>query len=363
MKMYTFSETFRGFGRSPLLVAAAVWCAGGLAGCSSEDERVRVLVYSPHGKEMLGAYEDLFEARHPDVDIAWIDMGGQDAYDRIRTERQNPQASVWWGGDGMTFDRAAREGLLDPYEPSWAGEAPAYAAGAGNAWYGTFLTPEVIMYNTRSLAMTGEAPPQDWDALLEEQWHDRIIVRYPLASSTMRTIFGAMILRQPDVEAGYAWLARLDRNVETYAADPTQLYLKLAREEGDVTLWNMPDTYIQSQDNGYPFGYIAPASGTPVLTDGIALVAGGPQPARARAFYEFVTSDSALVDQAHRFYRIPVRNTLADTELPEWMTGVDIEPMEMDWERLSREGPEWMQYWDENIKGRGPAWLADRGLE
>jgi iron(III) transport system substrate-binding protein len=45
------------------------------------------------------------------------------------------------------------------------------------------------------------------------------------------------------------------------------------------------------------------------------------------------------------------------------MTGVDIQPMEIDWERLAGEGPEWMEYWDENIKGRGAAYLADRGME
>ena len=331
-----------------------------LAGCST-DERTKVLVYSPHGKEMLGAYEALFEARHPDVDIAWMDMGGQDAYDRIRTERQNPQASVWWGGAGMAFGRAAQEGLLEPYRPSWADLVPQTARGTGDTWYGTYLTPEVITYNTRSLA--DEEPPRDWDDLLGKAWRGRVIIRYPLASSTMRTIYGAMILRQPTVEEGYAWLARLDRNVEAYAADPTQLYLKLAREEGDVTLWNMPDTYIQSQDNGYPFDYLIPVSGTPLLTDGIALVAGGPHREAARRFYEFVTSDSALIDQAHRFYRIPVRIDLSESELPEWITRVEIVPMEVDWERLAEEGPGWMEYWDEHIKGRGAAYLSEHGLQ
>ena len=81
-------KTFRVFPHTLFLLPALAW----LTGCFPEDERARVLVYSPHGKEMLGAYEELFEARHPGVDIAWIDMGGQDAYDRIRTERQNPQA-------------------------------------------------------------------------------------------------------------------------------------------------------------------------------------------------------------------------------------------------------------------------------
>lgn len=310
---------------------------------------------------MLGAYEARFEAEHPDVDVRWIDMGGQDAYDRIRTERQNPQASLWWGGASMAFDRAAREDLLEPYRPGWADAVPSDAKGADDTWYGTYLTPEVITFNTRTLE--GEQPPQDWDDLLDPKWKDRVLIRYPLASSTMRTIWGAMILRQPSVEEGYIWLARLDRNVKTYTADPTQLYLKLAREEGDVTLWNMPDTYIQANTVGYPFDYLIPSSGTPLLTDGIALVKNGPNLDVAKAFYGFVTTDSALVEQAHMFYRIPVRTDIAPERLPEWITRVDIKPMNIDWARLSEEGSAWMQYWDENIKGRGGEYLRERGVE
>lgn len=330
------------------------------AGCAGDD-RERLVIYSPHGKEMLSHYEEVFEAAYPEVDVQTIDMGGQDAYDRIRTERNNPQASLWWGGASTAFDRAAREGLLESYRPSWRAAAPAGTYDAEHRWYGTFLTPEVITFNNRTLPP--EQAPREWDDLLDPEWRDRIIIRYPLASATMRTIFGAMIMRQPTVEEGYEWLARLDRNVKTYTADPTQLYLKLAREEGDLTLWNMPDTYIQTEINDYPFGYHVPRSGTPVLTDGIALVRGGPHLERARQFYEFVTSDSALVEQAHTFYRIPVRTDLARERLPEWITRAEIRSMPVDWERLTEEGPAWMQYWDENIKGRGAAYLRERGLE
>ncbi len=332
----------------------------GVAGCTADD-RAKITVYSPHGKEMLTASEKAFEARHPEVDVQWIDMGGQNAYDRIRTERQNPQASLWWGGASTAFGKAAREGLLAPYEPSWSAVVAADARDPDHHWYGTFLTPEVIAFNSRTLS-PAEAP-RDWEALLEPQWKDRILIRYPLASSTMRTIFGAMIMRQPTLEEGYAWLARLDRNTKDYTADPTQLYLRLAREEADVSLWNMPDIYLQTQQYDYPFDYLIPEGGTPVLADGIALVAGGPNLDWARRFYEFVTSDSALVRQAHDYYRIPVRQDLSDERLPAWITKVEIKPMPMDWERLAAEGAAWMQYWDENIKGRGAEYLREQGLE
>jgi iron(III) transport system substrate-binding protein len=306
---------------------------------------------------MLSHYEKAFEKSHPDIDVQWIDMGGQSAEDRIRTESANPQASVWWGGAGMAFDRAAREGLLEAYRPSWAESVPVDAHGSSDLWYGTFFTPEVIAYNTT--ALDSAARPTGWDDLITDRWRGRILIRYPLASSTMRTIFGAMILRQPSEEEGYRWLAQLDRNVKTYTADPTQLYLKLARGEGDITVWNLPDIFLQTELNDYPFGFIIPQEGTPVLVDGIALVRGGPSLDAARLFYEFVTSDSALVHQAEAFYRIPVRTDVDPSLLPAWMEGLDVTSMPLDWERLASRGPDWMQFWDENIKGRGGEFLDE----
>ena len=333
-----------------------------ISACASEKKETLV-IYSPHGKEMLERFELIFEDAHPDVDVQWIDMGGQSAYDRIRTERERPQASLWWGGSSMAFDRAAREGLLEPYRPTWAEAVTDDMHHPQDMWYGTFLTPEVIAFNREALAgLAIEELPVDWDLLLEPEWNNRILIRSPLASATMRTIFGAMIMRQPSVEEGYAWLARLDINTKSYAADPTQLYLKLARAEGDVTLWNMPDIYLQEQGNGYPFGWLIPTSGTPVLTDGIALVKNGPNLERARQFYEMATAEEAMLIQAEAYFRIPSRQDIDSTRLPLWIANTEIKPMDVDWGRLAEEGQGWMQYWDENIKGRGAEYLQERNL-
>lgn len=329
-----------------------------LGACASDD-REQLVVYSPHGKEMLEAYEAAFEAEHPGVDVVWLDMGAQDAYDRIRTERVNPQASLWWGAPQTLFMQAAEEGLLAPYTPSWADSVSAEARDAGGRWFGTYFTPEVIAFNTDALDST--EVPADWDALLDPRWQGRIVIRSPLASGTMRTIYGAMILRQPTVEEGYRWLARLDANTAAYTADPTQLYLKLARGEGDLTLWNMPDIALQRDENGYPFGYLIPASGTPILVDAIAVVADAPSPERACAFYEFVTTTEALIDQARRFHRIPARRDVPPDSLPGWMTALDLRPMPLDWTRLAADGSGWMQFWDENIRGRGAEYLREAG--
>lgn len=326
-----------------------------LASCSGTDSRQRLVVYSPHGKEMLSAFEKAFEARHAGVDVQWLDMGSQDAYDRIRTERANPQADVWWGAPLTIFARAERESLLERYIPTWDQAVPAAMKSASGFWYGTFTTPEVIMYNTRLL--NEHDAPKDWDELLDERWRDRIIIRYPLASGTMRIIFCALIQREArrtgNVEAGFAWLRRLDANTKTYAAEPTQLYLKIAREEGVLTLWNLPDVLIQREINGYPFGYVIPRSGTPLITDCIAIVRGTKRRLLAEQFYEFVTSREAMIQQARTFFRIPTRTDIPPDSLPAWARSLHLVPMAVDWQELEDREKEWMKRWDEEVKGRG----------
>ena len=333
----------------------ALVLAAALVASACGDDRTPLLVYSPHGKEMLRAYEEAFEAENPTVDVQWIDLGSQEVLDRVAGERANPQASVWWGAPQTLFMRAAADGLLQPITPSWADAVPDAARDADGLWWGTYLTPQGLLYNTEALAEADV--PADWDDLLDPRWRDRLLVRSPLESGTMRTIWGAMILRQPTVEDGYRWLARLDENTKGYAANPTQLYLRVARGEADLTLWNLPDTYLQAQTQ--PFAYAAPASGVPVLVDAVAVPAGAPQPELARQFIEFVTTEAALLRQARDFHRIPARTDVDPAALPAWMADGTFTPMDLDWDRLSAEGPGWMQVWDEQIKGRGADYLAE----
>jgi iron(III) transport system substrate-binding protein len=325
-----------------------------VAGCSGPERRP-LLIYSPHGKEMLESFERQYELAHPDVDVQWLDMGSQDAYDRVRTERENPQADIWWGAPSTTFAKAEAESLLERYVPTWAGAVDSTMKSGAGFWYGTFITPEVIMYNNRVL--TPDAAPQDWDDLLDPRWAGKIIIRAPLGSGTMRTIFAALISREEErhgsTDAGFQWLMKLDANTKSYVADPTQLYLKIAREEGLVTLWNLPDVLLQSGRNGYPFGYTIPRSGTPLLVDGIAIVRGTQHRADAEAFYEFVTSRDAMLQQAQEFGRVPARKDIPPEKLPAWLKALDLKPMHVNWQRILSEEKGWLKRWDEEVKGKG----------
>jgi iron(III) transport system substrate-binding protein len=324
-----------------------------LSSCSPHSEKIPLVVYSPHGKDMLQDFKERFEKVNPNIEVHWLDMGSQDALDRIRTERSNPQADLWWGAPSTLFMRAEKESLLQAYRPSWANEVSAQYKSAHDMWYGDFITPEVIVFNSHLL--TNATAPKDWNDLIEPKWKNKIVMRYPLASGTLRIIFSSILAssieKYGNEDKGWYWLRRLDANTKTYTPDPTELYLMLAREEGEVTLWDMPDVVLQVEKYGYPFGYNFPASGTVIVTDGIAIVKGAKHPDAAKAFYEFVTTRESFEVQAKKFYRIPIRTDIPKDSLPAWIANTHYETMDVNLDEIEQHESEWMKKWDETVKG------------
>jgi iron(III) transport system substrate-binding protein len=314
----------------------------------------RLLIYTPHGQDLLKDFIARYKQQHPEADVQFLDMGSRQVLERVTVERNRPQADLWWGASHTTFQTAAGENLLAQFRPSWADKVPATARDQNDYWYGTYETPQVIAYNNE--AVSAADAPRDWDDVLDPKWRDKVLIRNPNPSDTMRAIFGAMIWRfykdTNSTDGGYDWLRKLDANVHEYTADGTLLMQKLARREGLVTLWDMPDVRLFKEQKNLPVDYHVPASGTPVIIDGIAIIRGAPNEEEAKRFYEFVTTPESLAYAAQKYYRIPVRTDLDRSQLPAWMN----EPftrLPLDWELLRKQGGDWLRYWDTNIRGRG----------
>jgi iron(III) transport system substrate-binding protein len=326
-----------------------------MAACRG-DGRTPVLVYSPHGRDQLALLERVFEQERPDVDVRWLDMGSQEIVDRLRFERVNPQADVWFGGPATLFARGVTDSLIVPYRPSWATATDTSTHGPGDYYFGVYRTPAVIAFNSR--AVPRAEAPKDWDDVLAPRWHDQVLIRDPVASGTMRAIWGLILYRSiaatGDTAAGMQWLRRLDGQTRAYTLNPAVLDQKLAREEGTVTLWDLPDILI-SRAKGLPFDYVFPASGTVVIDDAIAVVRGAPHPDAARAFVEFVGGREAQILTAREVFRLPARTDLPEADVPAWVADVmhEMQVATMDWNLLAREGSGWMAYWDQHVRGSG----------
>src|SRR3954470_16891270 len=350
-------------GRSRTIVSARQRCRylsvlsalSALTACST-GHRTPLVLYSPHGRDQLELLEHAFEKLRPDVDVRWLDMGSQEILDRLRFERVNPQADVWFGGPSTIFDRGIRDSLLTRYRPSWADRVTAEAAEADGYYYPVYRTPAVIAYNSKAVRQSDA--PKDWGDELSPRWKDKLIIRDPMASGTMRAIWGLILYRSlkqtGDTGWGMRWLRHLDGQTKTYTISPALLYEKLARQEGLVSLWDLQDILI-SQSKGMPLGYVFPRSGTVVIDDGIGLVRGSRHPDAARAFIDYVGSNQAQLLAGRQVFRLPTRTDLPLDSVPAWVAEVKREMVvaPMDWDLLSRFGPAWMSYWDQHVRGTG----------
>src|SRR6266571_81560 len=331
-----------------LLLALSVACRG--------DRRTPLVIYSPHGRDLLTLLERGFEQLHPDVDVRWLDMGSQEVYDRLRSERANPPADVWFGGPATIFARGARDSLLDPFTPAWAGAIAPHGRGAGGLYFAAYQTPAVIVYAAQAVK-PGEAP-EDWDDLLLPRWKGQVLIRDPLASGSMRAVCGMIIERgrqqTGDTAAGFQWLRRLDAQTKEYVLNGPLLDQKIVRQEGLVTIWDLPDILLNRRE-GLQLGYRFPRSGTPAIEDAIGVVRNARHRAPAEAFVEYVGGVEGQVVATREAYRLPARLDLPADSLPPWARDVrrQMKVAEVDWDLLAAREAEWMRYWDENVRGRG----------
>lgn len=325
-----------------------------LAAC--DDGRTPLVLYSPHGRDLLDLVEDTYEAAHPEIDVRWLFIGSQEVLERVRMEKVNPQGDVWFGGPATILAWAARDGLLEPYRPEWAGALPAVSRDPADLHFGLYRTPPVLVYNEDAVAP--EEAPRDWDDLLDERWRGKLLIRDPLASGTMRTVFGMILARSKaetgSVERGFEWLRRLDAQTKEYVHNPALLHQKLVRQEGLVSIWTMTDILFQRR-NGAPLAYHFPASGSPVIDDSIALIRGARHPAEARAFIDWVGGREALLQAAEQAFRLPTRTDLPRDELPDWAReAIDqLVIADVDWQLLEERGAEWLDRWDREVRGQG----------
>ncbi len=327
-------------------------------GCSGAN-RTPLVIYTPHGRDLLTLLKTRYEQLHPEVDLRWLDMGSQEVYDRVRSERANPQGDVWFGGPATIFALGAADSLLEPFRPSWAEAVAPAGRGPGDLYFSAYETPAVLVYAEQ--AVRPEEAPQDWDDLLDPKWKGKVLIRDPIASGTMRAVWGMLIersIRQTgDTAAGWAWLRRLDAQTKEYVLNGPLLDQKIVRQEGLVTIWDLPDIQLNKRD-GLPLGYLFPRSGTPNIEDAIGVIRRAPHAAQARAFIEWVGSPAVQLLTAREVYRLPARTDLPADSLPEWAREVRARMIiaDMDWSLLARHGAEWMRYWDEHVRGKG-----DRG--
>jgi iron(III) transport system substrate-binding protein len=86
-----------------------------------------------------------------------------------------------------------------------------------------------------------------------------------------------------------------------------------------------------------------------VLTDGIAIVKGAPHEEWAKKFYDFVTTEEALLQQATEYAKLPARSDIDPSKLPPKLVAQPVQPMAIDWAEFAAKEKDWCDRWKAEV--------------
>lgn len=315
---------------------------------------VAFTIYTARDKKLAEDVVAGFEAKYPEWagKATILTLGAQEALERVRAEETNPQGDLWWGGTRQQLSRGAADGVLEAAPKAVVDAVPADFRDPNGLWIGEMKLAELFMVNTEMMPL--ESAPKDWDDLLGDAMKDKIAIRDVEASGTMRSIYCSMIDRLYSTgnspEPGYEWLKKLDANTKVYAANPTDLYQRVSRQEAPLSLWNLQDIMLQKNGDFPMLAPKVPASGAPMLVDGLAKIKGGPGSAGADLFISYLMSEEVQGKLAEEKYQIP---TIKLAQEPSWLAELKLTELKVDWTRIAENETEWIKYWAANIKNKG----------
>jgi iron(III) transport system substrate-binding protein len=307
----------------------------------------KIVIYSTHGEDLLELVATEF-TKETGVAVDYINLKGE-LSERVAAEKNNPQADVMFGGASNLFMDLQAQDAFEPYQTSWDASIDPLFKDADHYWYGTIQTPVVLFYNTE--LVKSEDLPKDWSDLADPKYANQLVFRNALSSSA-RVMYSALLQQfeqNATLDEGWAFMKAMDQNTKQYFDSGSLMMQAIGRKEASISFSVLNDIMDNKINNNLPIEIVDLESGSPVITDGIAIIKNAPHPEAAKAFVEFAGSAKVQSLLANAFNRMPTHPDALEGA-PAWMSEIKFKVMDVDWTDLAAKQSEWMQKWDTEIK-------------
>lgn len=288
------------------------------------------------------------------VNTQFIHGGTGTILGRIKAEKENPQADVWYGGTLEPIYQAADLGLLEKYRsPRQADVLPQFTSLVNSA-KGEYTSPVYLMVlgfgvNTEKLKTLGVEPPQKWADLLDPRLKGEVQLPDPRISGTAYTIIATLIQLWGE-EKAFDFMKQLDQNISQYVKS-SLVASNLARGESAVTV-GFVHSYATAKEKGAPVEAVLPEDGIGYALGGTAIIKGSRNLDNAKLFTDWVLSKEAqeIPWRKHGVYQIPT-NRHAEVA-PQSVDPKTVTFVELDFDRFGagEEGKRLVDKWLAEVK-------------
>ncbi len=227
--------------------------------------------------------------------------GSSAAMAALEAESQNPQADCAYYSGAIGF-QAAKKGLHQPYKPAGFEKIPDGLKDPDGLWFTVHTANIAILVNTQ--ALNGKPVPKSFADLLNPDYKGMVAYDDPTWGGTGFTfVYGinAILHGQADLEAGFAYLKKLDANILQYPRE--NIYNAVLR--GEIPIW------INADGNGLKAKYvdhapvetIIPEEGTIVMPLVMGMVKHAPHADECRKYLDWLLGPIAQKTMADSFFK------------------------------------------------------------
>ena len=186
------------------------------------------------------------------------------------------------GPDVDNFDAAID--LFESYKSKEDAAFPRAAVGPDNKYYGFSTNFQAFIVNTKMMPL--DKAPQSWTDLAKPEYKGKIVMANPAQS-------GSAYSQMIQILQLYGWDV-MDKIIgtATFVTSSRLAYQNIAKGEAPVGLTS-EFNILASKAEGFPVEAVYPKDGTALINDASGIIKGGPNPANARKFMDFVNSKQA----------------------------------------------------------------------
>jgi iron(III) transport system substrate-binding protein len=267
---------------------------------------------------------------------------------KLREERGNPRADVFWNNEIMHTIRLGRESVLAAYDSPAAKDIPAEFRDTERLWTGFGARARILIVNSE--LVTDNARPTSMSDLLDAQWRGRSAFVRPLTGTTLT--HAAVLYTVLGDEAARTWFRGMHDNECLFPSGNGSLARSVA---GGQAAFGFTDTddYEKVLRDGRPVTRVYPDQqeggiGTLLIPNTVALIKGGPRPDLGKQLIDFLLSERVEEMLAHGdSAQIPVR---ASVKRPPSVIGPpEFRAMQVDWDDV-------VDHFDERLKELEALW-------
>jgi iron(III) transport system substrate-binding protein len=300
-------------------LAAAFGAATLFAGMAQADSKLTV--YTAIEADQLKAYQEAFNADHPDIEINFVRDSTGIITAKLLAEKSNPQADVVWGLAATSLMLLDQEGMLEPYAPKGVDQLSAKFVDSKSppAWVGMDVWSAAIVFNTVEAEKKGLTKPTSWKDLLKPEYKNSIVMPNPASSGTGYLDVSSW-LQLFGEEEGWKYMDALHENIGAYTHSGSKPAKMAAAGEFPIGI-SFEYRAATEKTKGAPIDIIFPSEGIGWDMEASAIMKGTKNADAAKTLIDWSISRKAM-ELYNKGYAIvampgvaqPVENLPADLE-------------------------------------------------